>query len=49
MELVRNWQGASVVLLIRQFQTTFMPAWMLSYCIQSSGQNCEIVLAEIFH
>ena len=47
MELVWNWQGASIVLLIRQFQTTYMPAWVLNYYIQSSGRNCGIVLAEL--
>ncbi|CAB4416268.1 unnamed protein product [Rhizophagus irregularis] len=41
-----NWQGASIVLLICQFQTTYMPAWMPNYYIQSSGRNCGIVLAE---
>ncbi len=47
IELVRNWQRASVVLLIHQFQTTYMPAWMLSYYVQTSGRIYEMVLAEI--
>ena len=41
MELVRNWQGASVVLLIHQFQATYMPAWMPSYCVPISAKIME--------
>ena len=39
-----------MILLVRQFQTTYMPAWiswMPSFYAQSSGRNCGIMLAEI--
>jgi hypothetical protein len=47
MVLVRNWQEASMLLLVRQFQTTTMLAWMPNYYIQRSGRIGGIVLAKI--
>ena len=47
MELSWNWQGARKVLLVCQFQTTCMPAWMPSYYVQRSDRNHRIVLAKI--
>ena len=45
MELVGNCHGTREVLLVRQFQIT---SWMPSYYVQRSGQNCGIVLADIY-
>ena len=33
MKLIRNWQEANIVLLIHQFQITYIPTWISSYYI----------------
>ena len=47
MELVRNWQGTRVILLVRQFQASLDASLDAELLYSNFGQNYGIVLAEI--
>jgi len=47
MELVRNWQGTRVILLVCQFQASLDASLDAELLCSNFGQNYGIVLAEI--
>jgi len=49
MELVRNWQGTRVILLVRQFQASLDAGLLCSRIWPNlcAGRNCGIILAQI--